>query len=164
MIILWVTLFDSKESFSPRVLSTLKIMKLIRTLPLLFAFSSLVFVAGTTQTKAQSAFDDPGVRRGGSGGGDFVPVTANIDGGEVSLGSSSQVVVLFRNDGAKPVQAGKISLYPSSNISAEISQNECSGLDLVPDAVCAVALTVKGLQPGKYRIEMLLRHNGMFGD
>jgi len=89
-----------------------------------------------------------------------VAVTPKIDAGDVALGSSSQVVILLRNDGAKPIKTGEISLYPSSNVSAETAQNECLSGALPPDAVCAIALSVKGLQPGKFRIEMLLRHDG----
>lgn len=115
----------------------------------------------TSFAYAQSAFDDPGSRAAAGGkGGDLVAVSNKIDAGEVALGSASQVVVLMRNDGGKPITSGDISLYPSSNVSASISQNECSVAPLPTDAVCAIALSVKGLQPGKFRIEMLMRHDG----
>lgn len=109
---------------------------------------------------AQSAFDDPGSRSQGSKSGDLVTVEKKIEAGAVALGSSSQVVVLFRNDGSKPITSGTISLYPSSNVSAKVGENECSQQPLPPDAVCAIALSVKGLQPGQFRIEMLMRHDG----
>ena len=103
----------------------------------------------------------PGVRDAqGTKGGDLTAVTPKIDAGDVALGSSSQVVILLRNDGAKPIQTSDISLYPSSNVSAEAGQNECASGPLPPDAVCAIALSVKGLQPGRFRIEMLMRHDG----
>ena len=126
---------------------------------ILMAFGLLVVMSG--QGFAQSAFDDPGIRDAkGTKGGDLVSVSAKIDAGDVALGSSSQVVILMRNDGAKPINTGEISLYPSSNVSATIAQNECARSPLPPDAVCAIALGVKGLQPGKFRIEMLMRHDG----
>lgn len=111
---------------------------------------------------AQSAFDDPNVvaADGKASTGDLVAVQPKIDGGSIALGSSSQVVVLFRNDSAKPITAGDINLYPSSNVSASVSQNQCSLTPLESGAVCAIALTVKGLQAGKYRIEMLVKHDG----
>ena len=111
---------------------------------------------------AQSAFEDPGAVApdGKSAGGDLVAVESKIDGGAVALGSSSQVVLLFRNDSAKPITAGDISLYPSSNVSASVSQNQCSLTPLESGAVCAIAVTVKGLQAGRYRIEMLIKHDG----
>ncbi len=110
---------------------------------------------------AQSAFDDPNARAAAGGkGGDLVAVSPKIDAGDIALGSSSQVVVLLRNDGVKPIKTSDISLYPSSNVSAEAGQNECSTGVLPPDAVCAIALSVKGLQPGRFRIEMLMRHDG----
>lgn len=111
---------------------------------------------------AQSAFDDPGARSGNKSGqgGDLAAVSGKIDGGSVVLGSSSQIVILFRNDSSKPITTGVISLYPSSNVSASISKNQCAQEALEPDAVCAIAMSVKGLQPGNYRIEMLMRHDG----
>ncbi len=119
----------------------------------------LAFSVGSAS--AQSAFDDPGVRKAnGSKGGDLVAVGGNVDAGDVALGSSSQVVILMRNDGSKPIVSREISLYPSSNVSASIAQNECSQAPLPPDAVCAIAFSIKGLQPGKFRIEMLMRHDG----
>ncbi|HPD82901.1 MAG: choice-of-anchor D domain-containing protein [Alphaproteobacteria bacterium] len=110
---------------------------------------------------AQSAFEDPGVRGAAAGkGGDLSAVEAKIDAGSVALGSASQVVVLLRNDGTKPITSGSISLYPSSNVSASVGENECIQQALPPAAVCAIAISVKGLQPGKFRIEMLMRHDG----
>ena len=126
---------------------------------------SLCLVAVTLCTsgfaQAQSAFDDPGSRNAaGSTGGDLVPVSEQVDGGEVTLGSSAQVVVLFRNEGVKPITVGAISLYPSSNVSASVGMNQCSKEPLEPGTVCAIALGIKGLQSGNYRIEMLMRHDG----
>lgn len=105
---------------------------------------------------AQSAFDDPG--SGGASAGDLVAVEKEIDGGDIALGSSSQIVVLLRNDDIKPINIGDMNLYPSSNVSAATAENQCAAEPLAPQAVCAVALSVKGLQSGKYRIEMLIRH------
>ena len=110
---------------------------------------------------AQSAFDDPGARNANAGkGGDLVAVENRIDAGDVALGSSSQVVILMRNDGAKPITSGAISLYPSSNVSASVGENECLETALPPGAVCAIAVSIKGLQPGKFRTEILMRHDG----
>ncbi len=116
--------------------------------------------------RAQSAFDDPGARAttGGKAGAlaDLVPTTPNIDAGNISIGATAQVVVLFRNDSGRALQAGAINLYPSSTVSASISLNECSnGEDLPAGAVCAVGLSIKGLQAGRWRVEMLMRHSGI---
>lgn len=121
---------------------------------------SLVFFSVEKAAQAQSAFDDPGSRAGKATGGDMVVIDGKIDAGSVALGSSSQVVILMRNDGGKPITSGTISLYPSSNVSASIGENECQAQPLPPDAVCAIALSVKGLQPGQFRVEMLMRHDG----
>ncbi len=109
---------------------------------------------------AQSAFDDPGSRSVGNAAGGLVPVSPSVDGGAIQIGASSNVVVLFRNEGARPVKVGEINLYPSSNVSASIALNQCAQEELTAGAECAIALNVKGLQAGPWRVEMLMRHDG----
>lgn len=119
---------------------------------------------------AQTAFGDPpsrGGTGGASGGGDLVPVQAAVDGGQISVGATSQVVILFRNDSGRPLQAGAIQLYPSSTVSANVALNNCSSKnaagvveELAAGAVCAVSVSVKGLQAGSWRTEFLMRHSG----
>lgn len=104
-------------------------------------------------------FEAPGTRVSGGVVG-LVPVEKDVDGGSVPIGATAQVVVLFRNDGAQPVETGIINLYPSSNISANISLNQCQAEPLPSGAECAVAVSVKGLQAGAWRLEMLMRHTG----
>lgn len=121
-----------------------------------FAVSCFAYSSGAS---AQSAFDDPSARAN-QGSGDLIAVSEKLEAGNITLGSSSQTVLLFRNDGVKPITTGEISLYPSSNVSATIGQNECEAGALSSGAVCAISLSIKGLQPGNFRIEMLMRHNG----
>lgn len=112
---------------------------------------------------AQSGFDDPGGRGGGaagSSGSGLIAVRPSVEGGSISMGSAAQIVVLFRNEGAKPVTSGAINLYPSSSVSASIVLNQCVQEPLPAGGECAVALSVKGLQPGPWRVEMLMRHDG----
>jgi len=71
--------------------------------------AAAVFFMSVSSVSAQSAFDDPGSRSKAGKGGDLTAVEAKIDAGSVSLGSSSQVVILLRNDGAKPIKSGTIS-------------------------------------------------------
>ena len=142
------------------VLNYNNILVLGRIVTVLLLANFFLLFTGSTAA-AQSAFDDPGNRASKAGkGGDLVAVENKIDAGSVALGSSSQVVVLMRNDGVKPIKSGSISLYPSSNVSSVVGENECTQQPLPPDAVCAIALSVKGLQPGNFRIEMLMRHDG----
>jgi hypothetical protein len=128
--------------------------------------AGLLWTGFTSQAAAQSAFDDPGRNVTSKGGvvGDLTPVQPNVDTGQISLGSTAQVVVLFRNDSGRPLQTGAINLYPSSSVSASVAINECQGSspeDMLPaGAVCAIGLSVKGLQAGRFRVEMLMRHSG----
>ena len=126
-------------------------------------YATLVFFAAAALSPAayaQSAFEDPGVRSASGTNGDLKPVTDKVEAGGVALGASSQVVVLFRNDDGKPLKTGAINLYPSSNITASIGENQCAAEAIQPAEVCAISIQVKGLQQGKYRIEMLMRHEG----
>ncbi len=116
-------------------------------------------LVSTNSAYAQTAFEDPGAR-GGTQGGDFKTVTDKTEAGDVSLGSSAQVVVLFRNDDGKPLKTGDINLYPSSNVMASVGENKCSAAAIAPGEICAVSILVKGLQQGSFRIEMLMRHEG----
>ncbi len=124
------------------------------------ALLTIASMALSTGAYAQSAFDDPGSRAGGTQGGDLKPVSDKVDAGAVALGASSQVVVLFRNDDGKPLKTGAINLYPSSNITASIGENQCAQDAIQPGEICAISVQVKGLQSGNYRIEMLVRHDG----
>lgn len=126
-------------------------------------YATLVFIAAAALSPAayaQSAFEDPGARSASGTNGDLKPVTEKVEAGGVALGASSQVVVLFRNDDGKPLKTGAINLYPSSNITASIGENQCAAEAIQPGEVCAISIQVKGLQQGKYRIEMLMRHEG----
>ncbi len=110
-----------------------------------------------------NAFGDPAPRGSGAPGtsaGDFAPVESQIDAGDISVGATSQVVVLFRNDSGRPMQTGAIQLYPSSTVSANVALNQCAQEELPASAVCAVSVSVKGLQAGNWRVEMLMRHAG----
>ena len=112
---------------------------------------------------AQSAFDDPGSRvQAGKGGtiADLVPVNPNIDAGNISIGATAQVVVTFRNDSGRALETGAINLYPSSTVSASVTLNECSTEPLAAGATCAIGLSIQGLQAGRWRVEMLMRHTG----
>jgi len=124
---------------------------------LLAAVVALLVPAGA---HAQSAFEDPGSRTATGAAGDLKAVADKIDAGDVVVGSTAQVVVLFRNDDGKPLKTGAINLYPSSNITAAIGENQCAAAAIQPGEVCAISIQVKGLQVGRYRIEMLMRHEG----
>jgi hypothetical protein len=139
-----------------------KIMIMHSHLKKLFIFG--VFLLGFAPlTNAQyPGFDDPGSRVSTPGGGvgGLVPSATSIDGGSIPIGATAQVVVLFRNDGGQPIDTGVIRLYPSSTVSAVVSMNQCKDEPLTAGAECAIALSVKGLQPGQWRVEMLMTHSG----
>lgn len=118
-----------------------------------------VFISGNALAQ-YPGFDDPGKTVSGGGSAGLVPVTPSIDGGAIPIGATAQVVVLFRNEGGQPVETGTIRLYPSSTVSAIVSLNQCENEPLPSGAECAIALSVKGLQAGPWRVEMLMAHSG----
>jgi hypothetical protein len=89
-------------------------------------------------------------------------VNVETKAGDITVGSTTQVVVRFRNDSSQEVRVGNIDLYPSSTVGAEVALNECiTAKDPIPvGAECAVVVSVKGLKVGNWRVEMLVRHNG----
>lgn len=123
----------------------------------MLCYAALVFPLGALAQ--YPGFGDPGSREVASTGG-LVPVSANVDGGTIPIGATGQVVVRFRNDGGQAVETGLIRLYPSSTVTAVVSLNQCEEAPLPVGAECAIALSVKGLQAGPWRLEMLMSHSG----
>ena len=105
---------------------------------------------------------DPGARSsgGGSSSAGLIAVTPDVRAGPIAIGSTAQIVVRFRNDNGSPIETGLIRLYPSSNVSGVVSLNQCEEESLTPGAECAIAISVKTLQAGAWRIEMLMSHTG----
>ena len=125
---------------------------------LLLFFVTVPQVAGA---QAPRAFSDPGAgQSSGGGSAGFVPVEPSVDGGAIPIGATAQVVVRFRNDSGQAIETKLIRLYPSSTVSAVISLNQCGEEPLSPGAECAIALSVKALQAGAWRVEMLISHSG----
>lgn len=109
---------------------------------------------------AQSAFGDPEAAVSDNKGGGLTAVEADIQAGSIPVGSTAQVIVRFRNEGARPVEFRDVNLYPSSTITAQTTINQCATEPLEGGAECAIVLAIKGLQPGNWRMEMLVRHTG----
>ncbi len=121
-----------------------------------------VLCCATASFAQYPGLDDPSAAVGSAGvvGGGLVASTPLVDGGAVPMGATAQVVVRFRNDGGQAVETGAIRLYPSSNVASTVALDQCRERPLQSGAECAVALTVKGLQAGPWRVEMLMSHNG----
>ncbi len=121
--------------------------------------ASCFLIMVTSPVLAQSAFGDP-TEQVADGGGGLTAVEEDIDAGAVPVGSTSQVIARFKNDSGRPIEFQDVKLYPSSTIMASIGVNECAQEPLASGAECAIIITVKGLQPGNWRTEMLVRHTG----
>lgn len=127
------------------------------------AIISGFFIAAAPAAHAD-ALGDPAARGGGSANanGGLEAVEEEVKAGEITVGSTNQVVVRFRNNSSREVKIGQINLYPSSTVGAEVALDECGG-DKAPalqaGSECAVVVSVKGLKTGNWRVEMLLRHD-----
>jgi hypothetical protein len=142
-------------------------MRLTSPLGLVFKFMVLTVLLTVTthQTYAQyNAFEDP--PQGGAAGSigatnqEISPNKPEIDGGEVAQGQTAQVIVLLRNNASTPIALERIELAPSSNISARITNNQCGQSPIKPNIECAVTVSVKGESTGKFKLGMLIYHNG----
>ncbi len=127
-------------------------------------FSGVFALSLYPQLTQATAFDDPGTRAAGgssatTSGVGLEPTKPEVDGGEIAVGGTAQVVVLFRNTSAQPIKIGAINLYPSSTVTATVAMNDCAKELLNPGAECPIALTVSAFQTGPWRIEMLVRHS-----
>lgn len=126
---------------------------------------SAALVITTMPAYATNALGDPANRsvntKGGAAAG-LQAVEAETKAGDITVGSTTQVVVKFRNESSQDVRVGAVSLYPSSTVSTEVALNECgSGKDAIPaGAECAIVVSVKGLKIGNWRVEVLVRHDG----
>lgn len=119
-------------------------------------------LVGSAPSAWANALGDPAARTAGRASGDgLTAVTTEVKAGEITVGSSNQVVVKFRNDSGRDIKVGQINLYPSSTVSAEVALDECGkGEALSAGAECAVVVSIKGLKVGNWRVEVLLRHDG----
>lgn len=131
----------------------------------LFMFLAFVLVLSPVGAQAQySAFDDPPAAGGpGAASGSFQeisPAKPEMDGGDIAAGQTSQIVLLLRNNTGAPIKMDRIELAPSSNITAKITTNPCADAPMQPNLECAVTFGVKGETPGKYRLGLLIYHNG----
>ncbi|MBL8641375.1 MAG: choice-of-anchor D domain-containing protein [Alphaproteobacteria bacterium] len=129
----------------------------------LFFFALILFAGAPAQ--ATNALGDPVNRSSnakGAGVAGLKAVEAETKAGDITVGSTTQVVVKFRNESAQEVRVGAVSLYPSSTVSTEVALNECGGgKEAIPaGAECAIVVSVKGLKIGNWRVEVLLRHDG----
>ncbi len=129
----------------------------------LLTLACLFFVTlSPSQSFASAGFFDPG--RGSSGNssasGGLTPTSDEFDGGAITVGSTGQAVTLFRNEGGRPVSIKGVKLYPSSTVSASVSSDGCSSNPLPGGAECPIIISVKGLQTGAWRVEILINHDG----
>lgn len=138
----------------------MRISKAFQAIP--FLCFALVFFQVQNVVAQYPGLGDPGARSSGGGntGAGLVAVTPDVDAGSIAIGSTAQVVVRFRNDNNLPIETGLIRLYPSSNVSGIVSLNQCQEEPLTSGAECAIAISVKSLQAGAWRIEMLMSHTG----
>lgn len=132
--------------------------------PFILALITGCFVLSSSALAQYNPFKDPAQSRSatelGASGPDLSATKPTIEAGQITVGVTSYVVTVFKNNGTAPVKVGAINLYPSSTVSAQVSLNQCKDGMVPPEAECAVSIAVTGLQPGTWRVELLVNHNG----
>ncbi len=142
-----------------------RVVPLLKALFLASCLSTILSGFAVIPYAHAGALGDPAARGGGSqnASGGLSAVEEEVKAGEITVGSTNQVVVRFRNDTSREVKIGQINLYPSSTVGSDIALDECGGENapaLQAGSECAVVVSVKGLKTGNWRVEMLLRHDG----
>ncbi len=132
-----------------------------RTVFAIFLMIFAVSLSGTAHAQ-YNAFQDPSTvsSSGGISGPELDAVKDRVDGGKITVGVTTNVLVLFKNTGTAPVEIKEVKLYPSSTVSATLSLNQCGNTLVPPGAECAMTVAVAGLQAGAWRVEMLVSHDG----
>ena len=130
-----------------------------QTAILVFKLYVALFLLVSPAMAQVSAFEDP-AGTSGAGGNELTPKKDEFDGGDIGQGQTAQIVTLFRNTGGVPLNIGKIDLVPSSNVAAVLGSNQCSLEPLRPGVECAITLSITGQASGKFRIGMLINHDG----
>lgn len=133
------------------------------------ALSLLLLVMGYGfSAQAQSAFDDPvdeeeviQQEATSTTSKGLAPVEEEINAGDITVGSTAQVVVLFNNGSREVINFKEVNLYPSSNVTATVASNACAQEALTPGAECAVIISVKGVAAGPLRTTVLMQHSGV---
>jgi hypothetical protein len=129
----------------------------------IFLTGTVLLLSSFGMAQASNALGDPVNRSAGKGGvlAGLTAVNPETKAGDITVGSTNQVVVKFRNDSGNEMRVGNINLYPSSTVGAEVALNECmTAKEPLPvGAECAVVVSVKGLKIGNWRVEMLVRHD-----
>lgn len=136
--------------------------KLISLIPAVLAAALALASKPAGAQFTYNAFKDPTQSSAAAAAGaqDFKAVTETIQGGKIAVGGAASVVVLFKNMGASEVKVGRVTLYPSSNVSANVTLNQCADAPVSGDAQCAVTIAVKGQTAGSFRVDALLEHDG----
>ena len=132
-------------------------MMMRRLLVLSFVSAVSLFSA---QAFAQSAFNDPGAGIVEGGSGALVAVETKVEAGTIDPGTNNSMIVQFRNESGADIEFKDVKLFPSSNVTATTTSDQCSAEPLQPGAQCAIVMEVKGLQSGAFRVEVLARHTG----
>lgn len=111
-----------------------------------------------------NAFEDPGsVQKGSTSGPNLVAENERVEAGKINIGSTAYVVMLFENDGSAPVNVTGVKLYPSSEVNAEVSLNQCAKKPVKPLEKCAITIAVTPMQGGVYTVGVLVGHSGRTG-
>jgi hypothetical protein len=120
-------------------------------------------VTGMLIASSAVARDAAFMQPGGNGEDEAVKVEpkSEIDIGDTELHVTRRVTLFFVNESNAPVQVEKIAVNSDANITAEISNDDCSKQGTIaPDSRCSVEVSVTPSGAGAWSAEALMTHNG----
>lgn len=134
---------------------------ILRRLSCLMLLAAVVGVNGAADAR-DAAFLDPGSSNTGAGSEAIKVEPKNeIDTGESILSVARRTSVFFVNQTTQPIQVEKVSVNGDGNVTAEITNDDCSKQGSIPpQSRCSVEVSVTPSTPGNWSVDVLMTHNG----
>jgi Abnormal spindle-like microcephaly-assoc'd, ASPM-SPD-2-Hydin len=111
-----------------------------------------------------AAFLDPGSSSGTANASEAIRVEPknDIDIGDSALNIARRTTLFFTNQTNAPVQIAKIAINADSNVTAEISNDDCTKQGtLTTGSRCSVEVSITPNSGGTWSVEVLMTHNGI---
>ncbi|MDR3448559.1 MAG: choice-of-anchor D domain-containing protein, partial [Alphaproteobacteria bacterium] len=134
-------------------------MTFLRSVRIAVVLCLVALAAGNAEAR-DAAFIDPGSMGNGEEAIKVDP-KPDIDMGETALNVAKRTSVFFVNQTNVPVKLEKITVNGDSNVTAEITANDCMKQGTIAAGNrCSVEISVTPTSPGTWSVDVQLTHNG----
>ncbi|MDR3424740.1 MAG: choice-of-anchor D domain-containing protein [Alphaproteobacteria bacterium] len=108
-----------------------------------------------------AAFLNPGAMGAAEENAVRVDPKADIDVGDTPVNVAKRTSVFFVNATNMPVKIEKVTVNGDSNVSAEITANDCTKQGVIaPQSRCSVEVSATPISPGAWNVDLLMTHDG----